>query len=413
MSSQNIEEMLSKHPCYNEEAHKKFARMHLPVAPKCNIQCNFCNRKYDCTNESRPGVTSEVLSPEDATTKVSYVRDKVPNLSVLGIAGPGDPLANEETFRTLELINKDHPDLTFCLSTNGLNLPENVERLKALNVNFITVTLDAEDPEIGSKIYDFVTKDGKQYRGLDAAKILLKNQLEGIQKAVNAGMTVKLNVVLIPTINDKHIPEIAKKAKEMGVYIVNVLPLIPVPGTKFENLRAPTPSERKAIQDQCGEDIRMMRHCKQCRADAIGLLGEDRSQEFACISKSCMNKESSKEWYNVAVATSDGENVDLHFGQASAFHTYKIGSGKIIECATIDMGSPSDIPVYGKEHFTKLEKTVGLLAGMDAVIAEKFGEPVLELLRKYGIAHLESRGSLQSALEQMEKVLKGEDLIKI
>ena len=77
------------------------------------------------------------------------------------------------------------------------------------------------------------------------------------------------------------------------------------------------------------------------------------------------------------------------------------------------MESPSDIPVYGKEHFTKLEKTVGLLAGMDAVIAEKFGEPVLELLRKYGIAYLESRGSIQSALEQMEKVLKGEDLIKI
>ena len=28
---------------------------------RCNIQCNYCDRKFDCTNESRPGVTSGVL----------------------------------------------------------------------------------------------------------------------------------------------------------------------------------------------------------------------------------------------------------------------------------------------------------------------------------------------------------------
>ena len=25
--------------------------MHVAVAPACNIQCNYCNRKYDCANE--------------------------------------------------------------------------------------------------------------------------------------------------------------------------------------------------------------------------------------------------------------------------------------------------------------------------------------------------------------------------
>ncbi|MGE5894530.1 MAG: nitrogenase cofactor biosynthesis protein NifB, partial [bacterium] len=49
------------HPCFSKEAHFKFGRIHLPVAPACNIQCRYCIRKFDCANESRPGVTSTVL----------------------------------------------------------------------------------------------------------------------------------------------------------------------------------------------------------------------------------------------------------------------------------------------------------------------------------------------------------------
>ena len=75
------------------EAHHYFARTHAAVAPACNIQCNYCNRKYDCANESRPGVVSETLTPEEAFRKVIAVANEVPQLSVLGIAGPGDPPA--------------------------------------------------------------------------------------------------------------------------------------------------------------------------------------------------------------------------------------------------------------------------------------------------------------------------------
>lgn len=52
------------HPCFQESCHGKYGRIHLPVAPACNIQCAYCDRRYDCANESRPGVTSEVISPE-------------------------------------------------------------------------------------------------------------------------------------------------------------------------------------------------------------------------------------------------------------------------------------------------------------------------------------------------------------
>lgn len=56
----------SMHPCFNITASHHCGRVHLPVAPKCNILCNFCRREYDCLNESRPGVTSRLFSPEEA-----------------------------------------------------------------------------------------------------------------------------------------------------------------------------------------------------------------------------------------------------------------------------------------------------------------------------------------------------------
>ena len=94
-----IWEKVKNHPCYSEEAHHHYARMHVAVAPACNIQCNYCNRKYDCANESRPGVVSEKLTPEQAAKKVLAVASTIPQMTVLGIAGPGDPLASQNPMR--------------------------------------------------------------------------------------------------------------------------------------------------------------------------------------------------------------------------------------------------------------------------------------------------------------------------
>lgn len=84
-------------PCYSEEAHHHYARIHVAVAPACNFQCDYCNRKYDCAKESHPGVGSDKLTPEQAAGKLRAVATRIPLLTVLGIVGPGDALANPKT----------------------------------------------------------------------------------------------------------------------------------------------------------------------------------------------------------------------------------------------------------------------------------------------------------------------------
>ena len=384
---------LSEHPCFCEDAHTKFARMHIPVAPACNIQCNYCNRKYDCSNESRPGVTSEVLSPEEAVSKIRAVKEKIPELRVIGIAGPGDPLANADTFRALELIGREFPDLTLCISTNGLALPESADRLRSLGVRFVTVTMNACDPEIGAEIYGSVVLDGKKYSGREGAEILLEKQLEGIRKCVDLGMTVKINIVMVPGINDAHIPDLVRKVRSMGVYIVNILPLIPVEGTAFAGRRAPTPKERRELMDRCSLDAKMMRHCRHCRADAIGLLGEDRSQEFVrlgecsggcgpkpvTIDPAGMDRDRSK----FAVASSDGKNADCGFGNAPGFALFR-SDGKTCESLGY-VAAEKGGNVAGESHRKHIESIVSLLGDCGCVIATEIGHMPEKTLRNVGI----------------------------
>lgn len=395
-----LEEVIRTHPCYCEDAHRSFARMHLPVAPRCNIQCNFCNRRFDCCNESRPGVTSEVLTPEAAADKVAYVKERIPNLSVIGIAGPGDPLANEETFRSIELVRKRFPDLTLCISTNGLALPDCADRLYDLGVRFVTVTVNALTPETGAEVYDSVVFGGRRLRGVEGASVLLSRQLEGIEKCASLGMAVKVNAVMIPGINDGEIPDLVRKVKSLGAYMVNILPLIPVEGTRFADRRAPTPQERREMMDRCELDARMMRHCRQCRADAIGLLGEDRSPEFVHIGgcgSGCGPQGDAVgcDESVVAVATSDGRTVG-GFGNSTSFRVYATDGGtcRFLREVPVDL----TLPVSGGSHRDHIERIASSLAGCGTVVVSEIGEMPSRVLSSRGVRVVRASGDVDRAV---------------
>ncbi|KAF1076424.1 nitrogenase cofactor biosynthesis protein NifB [Methanogenium sp. MK-MG] len=267
-----------EHPCYSKDASHKFGRMHLAVAPDCNIQCNYCIRDFDCVNESRPGVCSKVLSPEESLVLVREVMGKFSYIKVIGIAGPGDPLANDETFETLRLLKEEFPVPIKCMSTNGLMLPEHIDLLDEYGVGNVTVTCNAIDPAIGEKIYSFVEWEGKKLHGREAAERLLAQQMKGIEMAVERKMFVKINTVLIPGVNDHHVVDIAKKMGEMGVYTFNIIPVIPQ--YKFAHITPPTLADKKEMHDACAPYVRQMRHCARCRSDAIGKLGKDVQDEI-------------------------------------------------------------------------------------------------------------------------------------
>ncbi len=281
-----IRDKVRDHPCYSERAHHHFARLHVAVAPACNIQCNYCNRKHDCAHESRPGVVSEVLKPQEAVRKVLAVSEEIPQLSVVGIAGPGDALANpQRTFETFRRLRAVAPDLHLCLSTNGLALPAYVDSIVEMGIGHVTVTVNATDPEIGARIHPWVHNGRSRLRGVDGARLLLARQMAGIDALAAHGVLVKVNSVAIPGINGRHLPEVSRQVRSRGAFLHNVLPLIsdPAHGTYFGAIgqREPSEPELLGIRAACAADIRVMSHCQQCRADAVGFLGEDWGDAFS------------------------------------------------------------------------------------------------------------------------------------
>ncbi|MGI0485136.1 nitrogenase cofactor biosynthesis protein NifB [Pantanalinema rosaneae CENA516] len=433
---ERLRERIEKHPCYSEEAHHHYARMHVAVAPACNIQCNYCNRKYDCANESRPGVVSELLTPEEAAHKVLVIAGKIPQMTVLGIAGPGDPLANpEKTFRTFELIADKAPDIKLCLSTNGLMLPDYVDRIKQLNIDHVTITINMVDPEIGTQIYPWVHYRRRRYKGLEAARILHERQMEGLQALKEADILCKVNSVMIPGINDQHLVEVDRVIREKGAFLHNIMPLISAPehGTHFglTGQRGPNPKELKALQDQCADsNMKMMRHCRQCRADAVGLLGEDRSQEFtkdkfmemapeynletrqevhAGIEKFQQELKSAKAKVKssqkvanspkvlVAVATKGGGIVNQHFGHAREFMIYEVDANeaKFVGHRKVENYCQGG---YGKED--TLDTVIKAISDCKAVLASKVGDCPQKELKQAGLIVIEAYDVIETVARQ-------------
>lgn len=418
--SAEIWEKIKDHPCYSEEAHHYFARMHVAVAPACNIQCNYCNRKYDCANESRPGVVSEKLTPEQARRKVISVANEVPQLSVLGIAGPGDACYDwKKTRETFSRIADEIPDIKLCLSTNGLALPDHVDEIATMNIDHVTITINMIDPQVGLEIYPWIFYKNRRWTGLDASKILHERQMLGLEMLTTRGILTKINSVMIPGVNDTHLAEVNRVVKEKGAFLHNIMPLIsdPAHGTHYglTGQRGPTHAELQALQAKLEDGTKLMRHCRQCRADAVGLLGEDRGQEFtltqvpevvsydpsrradyrALVSEMRGEHEAARRAVGetladletaptclVAVATKGGGRINQHFGHAKEFLVYEVSPHGV---RFLSHRKTEQYCEGGWGDDASLDGVIAALDGVSAVLCGKIGDCPKESLAAAGI----------------------------
>jgi nitrogenase cofactor biosynthesis protein NifB len=404
------------HPCFSGCGGTQ-GRIHLPVAVHCNIQCNYCIRMYGCTNESRPGLTAAAASPAKALERYLRAKELMPEITVAGIAGPGDSLADfEKTRETLTLIRRSDPEAIFCLSTNGLLLPFYAEELAGLGVSHVTVTVNALHPRIGAQIYRHVDYQGERYTGETGAALLLANQLAGIRRLRELGMVCKVNAVALKGINADQLPAIAEKVRELGADLFNIMQLIPVAGTAFEKASMLSSREIMDLRKSCASRIPQMYHCRRCRADAAGTLDWDRSGELGEEAEgrtaeailatdrsgtAGLEAVPADRTLRFAVSSRGGVLVDQHFGHAEAFYIYEWQDGearfkefrKALTYCTGDRGAKENL-------MDTMVKTIGDCNG---VIALRIGEAPRNRFRTLGISTYTTYRPIEEAVKEAAK----------
>jgi nitrogen fixation protein NifB len=224
-------------------------------------------------------VSDGILAVGDAVATVERALELCGDITVVGIAGPGDALASPNALEAFRLIHEKYPNLIKCLSTNGLALPGQAGALSGAGVRSVTVTVNAVDPFITSEIVSRIIYEGRLIKGAEAGRILAERQLAGIREAAALGMMVKVNTVLIPTINDRHIADVARAVSGAGASKHNIIPLIPQ--HELSHIAAPTCDELWDARNAAEKYIPQFLHCQHCRADACGVPGEsDYSREL-------------------------------------------------------------------------------------------------------------------------------------
>ena len=280
------------------------------------------------------------------------------------------------------------------MSTNGLNIVDYIEEISECGVSHLSVTVNSLDEEVSSKIYSFIKLKGKIFSGKRAGKILIERQIEGIRKLISLGISVKINSVVIPGINDGHLPFLAQRMKREGVSVINFLPMVMVKGAEFENIKSPSKEFYNEFLKKIPSHIPLMKHCRMCRAEAEGFLGGKTVDEDIPVMKKTGVFLSSGG--KVAVAGTGEGLIDEHFGRVDGFFIYEVdekGKFQLIEKRSVEKFCE------GKNNCadrTKdIERIALILSDCKMLLCSGAGGFVTHLLEKNGIKVQIAYGSVE------------------
>ncbi len=146
-------------------------------------------------------------------------------------------------------------DVKIVLLTNGYKLASNAKVYKELGISSIQVSVISTDPELDCQLRHAPI-------GINSAK----EAFCGTKRAVEEGIAVSFNFVLLPAMNGMpsnihEIPEMVACAKRLGVYMIRIVPVVQS-GEASRNGISLTLDElklaRRLIDEemkQCGEDL--------------------------------------------------------------------------------------------------------------------------------------------------------------
>jgi cyclic pyranopterin phosphate synthase len=116
----------------------------------------------------------------------------------------GEPLLREGLDGFIKMIHDHKPNIDLALTTNAYLLLQTAQQLKDAGLKRLNISLDSLKPEVAHKI---------------AQKDVLEQVLKGIDKALEVGLGVKINMVPLKGINDNEIIDVMEYCQERNIKI--------------------------------------------------------------------------------------------------------------------------------------------------------------------------------------------------
>ena len=171
--------------------------LRVSVTERCNFRCLYCmpEKPFSWTPKEN------LLSFDELFKFIKVAIDE--GVNKIRITG-GEPLVREDLDKFIKLINDYKSDIDLALTTNGFMLANVAQKLKDAGLKRINISLDSLKPAVAAQI---------------AQKNVLSSVLEGIDKALEVGLGVKINMVPLWGINDNEILDILEFARERQITV--------------------------------------------------------------------------------------------------------------------------------------------------------------------------------------------------
>ena len=177
--------------------------LRISLTESCNLRCIYC-----MPEGVAPKVCGETLTKENIFDIVEVAVEL--NIKKIRLTG-GEPLLRQDIVEIIQGI-KDRGIEKIYITTNGILLSEKIEKLKKAGLKGVNISLDTLDREQ----FNYITRGGD-----------LERVLQGIEKALNLNLEVKINSVIMKDINENAIEELAKLTlnSQLDVRFIELMPI--------------------------------------------------------------------------------------------------------------------------------------------------------------------------------------------
>jgi len=180
---------------------RTFKTLRISLINTCNMACTYCSYSNEENQKNHTESKGKGLTAKELMNLIAQLHERL-NFSTIRFTG-GEPLLYKELPELIKGARKlGITDLN--LTSNGILLQKQVPALKAAGLTAINVSLDATDPHTFFMM-------GRRH-GLDQT-------LKGIDAALNAGIAVKINSVIMKGMNHNQVIPLLKYAADQQIII--------------------------------------------------------------------------------------------------------------------------------------------------------------------------------------------------